>query len=135
MGLSEGIRRLGFQRWYERQLLESHLYFITGLLSLIAVLACLEGLNFSMPLWESAVRTFAIAGGSVVCLWAMHRYLHMLGFAQFAAARSVCERCETYGRIEVSARAQRHAAAADGAARPEPVGVRCRTCGHEWVIG
>jgi len=41
--LAEGIRKTGFRRWYERQLIESHLYFVTAVLSLIVVGAGLEG--------------------------------------------------------------------------------------------
>ena len=35
---ADGIRRLGFHRWYERQLIESHVYLVTGLLSRLATL-------------------------------------------------------------------------------------------------
>jgi hypothetical protein len=34
-----GIRKLGFERWFERQLIESHVYFVTSFLCLILVLA------------------------------------------------------------------------------------------------
>ena len=39
MELSKGIRKIGFRRWYERQLIESHLYFVSSFLCLIAVMA------------------------------------------------------------------------------------------------
>jgi len=31
MELSDGIRKIGFRRWYERQLIEGHLYLISSL--------------------------------------------------------------------------------------------------------
>jgi hypothetical protein len=45
MELAEGIKKVGFRRWYERQLIESHAYLITGLLSSILVLGSIESLS------------------------------------------------------------------------------------------
>ena len=102
MNLSEGIRRMGFRRWYERQLLESHLFFVSGFLCLIAVMASLEDFSLQLPGWETLLRFFAIAAGSLGFLWTTRRYLVMLRLALSVAARSICEKCSTYGRFEVS---------------------------------
>lgn len=40
MELAEGIRKIGFARWYERQLMEAHLYLVTAFLCLILLTAC-----------------------------------------------------------------------------------------------
>ena len=37
MSPADGIRQLGFRRWYERQLIESHAYFLTCFLCMIMV--------------------------------------------------------------------------------------------------
>ena len=37
MSPADGIRKLGFRRWYERQLIESHAYFLTCFLCMIKV--------------------------------------------------------------------------------------------------
>jgi hypothetical protein len=134
MELSEGIRKIGFRRWYERQLIESHLYFVSSLLCLVAVLATLEDLSLRTPSWETFLRLAVIAGGSVACLWTLHRYLLMLGFAQHAAGRSVCEKCAVYGAFELNG-VTRHHAYKDGVEEiAESVDVRCRKCGHQWTI-
>jgi hypothetical protein len=133
MELAEGIRKFGFRRWYERQLIESHIYLVTCFLCLVAVLACFEGFSLRAPGWETLMRFAAMAGGAGVCVWALRRYLALLDFAVRAAERSVCGRCETYGNLEVTG-ARAGANDADPALRNALTGVRCRKCGNEWTI-
>lgn len=132
MELSEGIRKIGFRRWYERQLIESHLFLISGFLCLITVLACIEEFNMRTPAWETLVRFAAMIAGVALCLWTWRRYLTMLGFAEYAAEHSVCGKCAVYRGIEVTGPAR----SAPGSFEETiaPVGVRCRKCGHEWTI-
>lgn len=136
MDLSEGIRRIGFQRWYERQLIESHLYLVSGFMCLIMVIACLEDFSVSMPSWETLVRLVAMVAGSAICLWALRRYLVMLGLAEYAAERSVCGKCTVYRGLDLSSVgvncAQRRGEENEDVL--PSVGVRCRKCGHEWTI-
>jgi hypothetical protein len=132
MELSQGIRKIGFRRWYERQLIESHLYLISGILCLFMSMACLEGFSLRMPGWESVLRLLAMMSGAVVCLWTLRRYLMMLGVAEHAAERSVCEKCAVYKGLELSATAPPSATAVEGVLAP--VRVRCRQCQHEWTI-
>ena len=136
MELAEGIRKVGFRRWYERQLIEGHLYLISGFMCLVMVLASAEDFSLRMAGWEPLLRLAAIVAGCAVCLWTTRRYLAMLGFAEYAAERSVCEKCATYRGLELigigtpSARPDGD----DEEDRLLPVGVRCRKCGHEWTI-
>ncbi|MGH8742441.1 MAG: hypothetical protein ACREUN_16085 [Burkholderiales bacterium] len=132
MELSQGIRRLGFRRWYERELIESHLYLVSCILCLIAVFACLEGFSLRAPGWEVVMRLLAMAAGGFVCIWTLRRYMAMLGYAMRAAERSVCEKCATYRGLDLSATVLPSAAAAEGITAP--VRVRCRHCRHEWTI-
>lgn len=137
MELSDGIRKIGFRRWYERQLIESHLYLVSGILCLFTAIASIEGFSLRTPGWETFARFLAMAAGVGVCLWTLRRYLMMLGIAEHAAEHSVCEKCAIYRGLELS-----HAPAAPGDGRRAaaegalllPVGVRCRHCGHEWTI-
>ena len=34
---ADSIRRLGFWRWYERQLIEAHAWFITGFICIVSI--------------------------------------------------------------------------------------------------
>ena len=137
MELAEGIRKIGFRRWYERQLIESHLFLISGFLCLIMVLACMEEFNLRTPAWETLVRFAAVIAGVAVCMWAWRRYLTMLGVAEYVAEHSVCGKCDVYRGLELSGTGTAdapgpHADQADGVIAP--VGVRCRKCGYEWTI-
>jgi hypothetical protein len=52
MTSAEGISKHGFRGWYERQLIEGHVYFVTWFLSLILVVACPELIDWRQPLRE-----------------------------------------------------------------------------------
>lgn len=136
MELSEGIRKIGFRRWYERQLIESHLYLISGFMCLVMVLASLEGFSFRTPAWETMLRFAAMIGGGVVCMWTVRRYFEMLAVAEYASEHSVCEKCTRYSGLELSGVITRRPDTRDdeGDEALPPVGVRCRKCGHEWTI-
>ena len=133
MELAEGIRKIGFRRWHERQLLESHLYLATSLLCVIVVLAAVESYDsrgFSIDFLVGLLVMLAAGAGAV---WAFMRYVRMLLTAQYAAERSVCAGCKTYGLLEATG------AAGDSRRRNTdlaivPTPVRCRKCGHEWTI-
>jgi hypothetical protein len=60
----------------------------------------------------------------------------MLGAAEYAAERSVCEKCATYRGLELISFGTRGAAprGEEDEDVVSPVGVRCRKCGHEWTI-
>ena len=137
MELAEGIRKIGFHRWYERQLLESHVFLVTAFLCLILVMACLEGFSFRASGVEPLLRLSAMFAGGVVGMVSLSRYTRMLSQAWRAAEHSTCGNCSAYGIIEVTgARASaRHAEDDESAgSAPPALGVRCRRCGHEWTI-
>ena len=135
MGLSEGIRKIGFRRWYERKLIESHFYLVTCFLSMVVVLACFEGFSLRTPGWETLMRLTVMVIGGAVCWWTLRRYLAMLNFAVHAAEHSVCGKCGTYSAIELSGTVTHRTAMQDEEETdPQAVAVRCRKCGNEWVI-
>ena len=137
MDLSEGIRRIGFRRWYERQLIESHLYLVSCLLCLVTVLAVCEGFSIRLPAQEFALRVLVIIAGGATCVWSARRYLTVLFFAISAGEHSVCGKCEAYRGLVLSGALSLRAGPRDERQEddPPPVGVRCRKCGHEWTIG
>jgi ribosomal protein L40E len=134
MELSEGIRRIGFRRWYERQLIESHLYLVSWFLCLIMVLACLEGFSFRAPGWEPVLRLVAMIAGTALSLWSIRRYFAALGFAEHAAKRSICAKCASYGLLEMAEEEELARRAGRVERTLPPVAVRCRKCGNEWII-
>ena len=137
MELAEGIRKIGFRRWYERQLMESHFYLLSCFLCLVMVLACLEGFSLRAPGWEPLLRLSAMFAGGAVCIWALVRYRATLEIAMHAAERSICGKCAAYGLLDVAPAgllAPRERAGKEAGLRPPTLAVRCRKCGHEWMI-
>jgi hypothetical protein len=132
MGVAEGIRKLGFRKWYERQLLESHAWLVSGFLGMILVATALEVFEVR----SLFLRLLAgVALGAIGWLvWS--RYVCALGLAERLGHGATCRQCGKYGSFEVLA---------SGPERPPPgareidpatiwLKVRCRQCGHQWTI-
>jgi len=124
MRLAEGIRRHGFRKWYERELLQSHAHLALTFLCMVGAFAALEaGLRNRAPLDQviNIASLLACAGAGV---WALRRYLFLLTHAESVANQADCGQCKTYGRLELL----------QSDASGEAVQVRCRQCGHVWRI-
>ena len=118
------IQRLGFQRWYERELLRSHANLVLLLLCTIGLLACAEVYQPGAP-W-TAQWTVIVSGGvsAAIGVVALRRYLYRLNHAEFVADQAVCKGCDTYGRLEVLG----------GTAASRTLPVRCRQCDRRWSL-
>lgn len=124
MGTAKAIRRLGFRKWYERELLHGHANLVLLLLATVALLACAETYSRSLPVGEQLQLLGSAIASAAIGLLALRRYLYLLNHAEFVANQAVCEPCGTYARWEpVSDQA-------DG----RRLRVRCRHCGHLWDI-
>lgn len=133
---AEGIRRLGFRRWHGRQLIECHAYLVTGILSLILMLVCVEQMNLRV----SGTRGVLILGlaflAAVTCAWALWRYLSMLHCVQRLADQSVCASCGTYGVLRVVGEpAETAPPLEEDESQNALLRVECRRCGNRWCIG
>ena len=129
MPVADRIRKLGFRRWHERQLIEAHASLVTAFLGVIMVAVCLDQLQ-----WRDAgakpLIMLALAGaGIVLCFKTVTFYFKVLFGAEHYAAQAVCGGCKAYGLIDVLASPSR-AASADR----EWLKVRCRKCHHEWTM-
>ncbi len=124
MTLADGIRKHGFRKWYERELLQSHAHLVLTFLCVVGVFAAFEAAWRFRSLDDQLVDLFAalICGGTG--LWALRRYLYLLNHAELAANQADCPHCKAYGRLTLL--------------RPEAQGncvdVSCRACGHHWRI-
>jgi hypothetical protein len=116
---ARSIDKLGFRRWYERQLLESHAWLVTCLLCAFAALALIEGLDFRAAFFGSLVRGAMAFAAGLLSWITLQRYVAMLVRANRLAEHATCATCGTYGRFSVL----------DDTSR-----VRCRGCGHEWLL-
>lgn len=124
MLLSDGIRRIGFRKWYERTLLASHAHLVLCFLCLIGVFAAFEAVYSFSGEGSRLGNVAAIVLCTGIGLWALRRYLGLMARAESAANQAECPQCKSYGRLELNP--------AD--ARGDSVEVRCRRCGHGWHI-
>jgi len=124
MLLSDGIRRIGFRKWYERTLLASHAHLVLCFLCLIGVFAAFEAAGRFTSVHDRLTDVTAILLCTGTGVWALRRYLGLMARAESAANQAECPHCRTYGRLEL----QKADAGGD------EVEVRCRKCGHVWRI-
>ncbi len=124
MKLAEGIRKHGFRKWYERELLTSHAHLVLAFLCLIGVFAGFEALTTTRAWLDQAFDIAAIGLCSLVGVWSLRRYLYFLHHAEATANQADCPQCKAYGRfvIESVNEAER------------TLQVRCRKCGWRWQI-
>ncbi|MFN4361989.1 MAG: hypothetical protein ACK4F4_14825 [Hylemonella sp.] len=121
--LAEGVRRFGFRKWYERELLSSHAHLLLTLLSSVALIGLLEAFQDASPSDKLLNVLLFIASGAIG-LWALRRYLYLLTYAEAVANQANCPACGTYARFEVMGEDRRSG----------QIVVRCRACRQEWTI-
>jgi len=121
--LAEGIRRVGFRKWYERELLSSHAHMLLAFLCVIALMASMEAFGDASAEEKMLDAVFCIVSGSVG-LWALRRYLFLLMHAEELANQATCSHCGLYGSLTLLQEDRRNGHAL----------VRCRKCVHEWTM-
>jgi len=129
MTIAEHIRKLGFRRWHERQLIEAHASLVTAFLAIIVVAVCLDQFRWRDGGLKPLMMLVLIAIGIVLCFKTVTFYFKMLFRAEHFAQQAVCGECKTYGLLEVT-----HSAAESTAAGHDWLHVRCKKCGHAWTM-
>lgn len=118
---ARSIGKLGFKRWYERQLLEGHAWLVSCFLCGLAALALLEGFSFRAHPIAALVKLAFIFVGGLFSWHALRRYRVIMEEAERLSQHATCSACHTYAAFSVI--------------REYPkVNVRCRKCGHEWLL-
>jgi hypothetical protein len=115
---ARSIEKLGFKRWYERQLLESHAWLVTCILSALAVCAVLELIGLRAGSASRLVTLLFVYLGCVMAWHALRRYRAIMGQAERLSEQSTCKSCRTYAAFDLVGE--------------QPLRARCRKCGHEW---
>lgn len=124
MKTARTIERVGFQKWYERELIQSHLHLVLLLLCAIGLLAGAE-LYMTQRAWSDQLVALLCALVSAgIGVWALRRYLYLLTHAEHVANQAVCPECKTYARWKLTGEDERN----------QRLRVRCRQCNHEWEI-
>ena len=124
MGLADGIRKHGFRKWYERELLQSHGHMLLLLFCTIGLLGAFEVFRRDAPLSDQFSVVLSVLFCVAVGVYSLRRYLFLLTRAEAVANQAVCAKCQTYGRLALLGDDR----------RAQQVSVRCRHCAHEWPI-
>ncbi len=125
MELREGIRKHGFRKWYERELMHSHGYLLLLIACAIGLMTTFAVFSNSASAAQRALDAAAIVLLAAVGFWSLRRYLFLLLHAEHVANQAVCSVCKTYGRV----------ALVEGrAGANQSLQVCCRKCRHEWAI-
>ena len=136
MDPTASIRKLGFRKWYERELIKCHAALVTCFLSGLTMAAILEQVNFVDFGWGPASMLMVVIAAAVLGCVSWRSYSTILARAEFYGERSNCPQCATYGRFDVVATGmdQEPGRVADAVA-PLPAAwlrVQCRKCGTAW---
>jgi ABC-type nickel/cobalt efflux system permease component RcnA len=134
MQLANGIRRHGFKKWYERELLRGHAHLVVVIFCCLGLMMALEGATRFRSTADQLFDLMAVVVCTGAGLWALRRYLTLLLRAESIAHQADCPHCKTYGRLELAATPSLASAARTSATQAQQVAVRCRACGHEWPI-
>lgn len=121
--LAAGVRKVGFRKWYERELLSSHAHMVLAFLCCIALMGILEAFSFANA-HERILDVAMFIVSAALGLWAMRRYLYLLMHAEEVANQAVCPQCGAYGLFDVTSEQ----------VSLRRVHVRCRKCRSEWPI-
>jgi ferredoxin len=130
------IRRLGFRKWYERQLIDCHAALVTCFLCGLTVAACLEGVNVLEFGLRPVLLLGTVFGATLLGWFSWRRYITVLERAERYGQRSTCPDCRAYARFEVlNAGIDTVPGPTAEAVAPLEVTwmrVKCRKCGALW---
>lgn len=124
MKLADGIRKHGFRKWYERELMQSHVHLLLTFLCAVGLFVAFEALGRFRSFSDQLTDILAIAICTVLGIWALRRYLRLLLHAEVTAHQADCPGCKAYGRFKLESENT----------RDSTVLVCCNKCQHRWTI-
>lgn len=130
----EYVRRHGFRRWYERQLIEAHAYLAMGFLALIMLLAGAEVLRDTKAGLAYLGTLLMAALGGVLVIVAWRRFRVLLDRAERFAEAATCPACKVWGKFRVLSQESVTEQDPPEAGRPHWLRVCCAQCHHEWRL-
>ena len=118
---ARSIERLGFKRWYERQLMEGHAWLVSFFLCALAVVATLELTGFRLTSFPGLITLGFVYAAGLVCWHSLKRYRAIMAQAERLSEQSTCKGCRAYAAFRIIAE------------QPK-MSVRCLKCAHEWTF-
>lgn len=136
MDPTSSIRKLGFRKWYERELIKCHGALVTCLLCGLLIAILLEQVNVREFGWQplSMLAIIFVAAGLGWASW--RSYITILQRAERYGESSTCPRCRAYARFKILATGMDSepdpAALAVAPLESAWLRVECRTCSAVW---
>jgi hypothetical protein len=121
--LYDGIQKVGFRKWYERELLSSHAHMVLAFLCIIGLMASFEAFS-GASVGDKIFDALAILACGGIGIWALRRYLYLLMNAEVIANQANCPNCQAYGLFTALSEEKQSG----------HTQVRCKKCAHEWQI-
>lgn len=121
MDTTGAIGKLGYRRWYERQLIEAHVWLAVCVLGMVGLFGGIESVDMKSSALTSAMGLLLAFGAGFLAWHALMRYIALMVEAQRYADASTCGQCKAEGRFRVLRKAPR-------------IEVVCEACGHHWHI-
>ncbi len=136
MDPTTSIRKLGFRKWYERELIKCHAALVTCFLCGLTVAALLEQVTATRFDWRHVSMMVIVFCAGIIGWGAWRSYITILQRAELYGQRSSCPNCRAYARFKVLATGLDEQPGA-AAAAVAPLGaawlrVECRKCGTAW---
>ena len=122
---AKSIAKMGFRKWYERQLIDGHLALVTCVLAAFLAAASLEAFTFPAPLPALMGWLLMFAAATWVTWRAWKRYQRTMLGAWRLGERAVCKQCTAYGRFAVEGSGIKNG-------QTPWLDVCCRKCGFKW---
>ena len=123
---ADGIARLGFTGWYERQLHQAHAYLATCFLCIVLVAVGVETVGADTSRAGILLAAALILAAGALGIHSLQRYRAILQRAAAFARAAICQSCRTYGSIRVLEQES---------PAPPRLKVQCAKCGHAWTMG
>lgn len=138
MDPTSSIRKLGFQKWYERELIKSHAALVTCFLCGLLIAALMEQITGTRFDWRHISMLVIVFCAGIIGWGAWRSYITILCRAEFYGERSSCPQCKTWARFKIVDSGVDSVPGAV-AARVAPLEaawlrVECRQCGAGWRL-
>ena len=130
MVIAQRIKKLGFHRWYERQLIEAHASLVTAFLCVIMVAVCVDQFRWQEGGVRPAMMLALGVAGILLCYKTVMFYFRVLFHAEHIAQQANCAQCGAYGALTIVAVSTGQSPTTD----EEWMRTRCRKCAHEWTV-
>lgn len=134
MQIADQVRKKGFRRWHERQLIDAHASLVTAFLCLIVLAVCVDQLRWREGGFKPLIMLALIVVSIVMCFKTVGFYFKSLFRAEHYASQAVCDACKTYGAIAVTGSSTLDTPHSSGASAGGWIKVSCKKCGHAWTM-